>query len=127
MDYEFFTDEQGIPVAQFSMDHEAIGSWFTNEIGTDKKRLQELFALIEKHEQQHFKKSHMSGKDLQLEIDQEIVEITAINDFYDRDQNQDEEESSPDSTDLFDAINRADCGLMDFKDALLSWQEFISE
>lgn len=69
----------------------------------------------------------MSGKDLQLEIDQDIVEITAINDFYDRDQNQGEEESTPDSTDLFDAINRADCGLMDFKDALLSWQEFISE
>lgn len=125
MDYEFFIDEQGMPVAQFSMEHEAIGNWITSEIGTDKTRLQNMFALIEEHEQKRSKRSTVQGREHQLEIDEDIIEITAINDTYDNHDNT--EEDTTDSTDLFDAINRADCGLMDFKDALLSWQEFIGE
>lgn len=121
MDYEFNIDNQGQAVASFSMGHEAIGRWLTDELGSNNAKIEELLDIVEKHEQKHLSKKDLRGKDFRLRINQDVVEVIAHSFGLEAD------EPLPEDTNIYDEAASAECGLMDFKQALLSWQEFVSE
>lgn len=120
MDYEFSYDFLGQPVARFSMGHEAIGRWFSEELCNSLKRINELLNIIEQIEQRNINQRQIIGAEFELHIDINEVEIFAqALDF-------DHNEGLPEDTNLYDEESRSGCGLPDFKQALLSWKTFIS-
>ena len=120
MDYEFCYDLLGQPVARFSMGHEAIGRWFSEELGPDLQRINELLSIIEQIELRGISRRQLIGSEFELHIDINEVEIFAqALDF-------DNNEELPEDTNLYDEESRSGCGLPDFKQALLSWKTFVS-
>ena len=119
MDYEFTMQTNNVS-AVFSMGHEAIGSWFTNELGTHLDKIDSLLTQAKeiKNGQRH--QLHIDGCDLQLDISRISVEIRNINE----DRSLDGLEEGDDA-ELYDQENNAECGLDDFIEALISWREFI--
>jgi uncharacterized protein YacL (UPF0231 family) len=118
MDYEFTLDEYDRPVAIFSSGFEALGRWFTEELN-DHELIHELLGVVEHLEQQRIQRRQLFGRDSQLDIDQDEVTVTATalgSDAY---------EELPEGTRLYDDEAAASCGLQDFKQALLSWQDFV--
>ena len=120
MDYEFNYDILGQPIAQFSMGHEAIGRWFSEELCNNQQRIDELLNIIEQIEQHHIIQRRLIGLEFELHINKDDVEIFAQTlDF-------DVEEELPEDTNLYDDESHSGCGLPDFKQALLSWKKFVS-
>ena len=141
MDYQFSTDLYQQPVAKCSMEHEAFGHWLTDEIGKDTTKLIKILKKIDQLESNNCKHAVFSGTEFQLRLNQEdaIVFSSFLGEspddqlddvdsaLFNHDQNDlgsmgfDTDELS-----LDDQNGHAECGLEDFKDFLLSWQEFIS-
>lgn len=119
MDYEFSIDELGRPRAKFSMGAEAIGRWFTEELSDDHHLVNQLVAIIETLEHGAINDYKQSGKEFQLRLNQHEIEVVALA----LDLGFDEE--LPEETNLYDEESYAGCGLLDFKQALLSWQSFV--
>ncbi len=120
MDYEFSYDLLGQPIARLSMGHEAIGRWFSEELGSDLQRINELLNIIEEIELRKVSQRQLIGAEFELHIDINEVEIFAQTlDF-------DVAEDLPEDTNLYDEESRSGCGLPDFKQALLSWKTFVS-
>ena len=119
MDYEFTRDEYGKVFAQFSMGHEAIGRWFSQELGTDQAALVELLERIDALEQRKIGQHRIEGDEYQLRLNWDQIEVLAMALEIDVD------EELPESTNLYDQELFSECGLQDFKQAVLRWQEFI--
>ena len=119
MDYDFETNFLDEPIAKFSMGHEAIGRWLSEELSTNALLLEEVLSSIAQIENNTMSKKKFIGQDFDLLIDLNEAIIQAHSLAYDY---QDE---LPDNTALFDQELIADCGLPDFKQALISWQEFL--
>ena len=115
MDYEFRYNSQNLPVAEFSMGHEAIGRWITDELGDSIAKIQELLSVIEQIENAQLAQKTIFGRELTLSLSQEDVEITAA---YDTD------EELPEDTSLSEDELTASCGLPDFKQAVEEWLLF---
>lgn len=120
MDYEFSYDETNQPIARFSLGHEAVGRWFTEELGSDQQAITKLLETVRHAEQNRLNRLHVQGSEFQLRIEQNEVEVVALAFDIDVD------EPIPEDTSLYDAESYAECGLQDFKQALLSWQMFIT-
>ncbi|WP_293268104.1 YacL family protein [Neptunomonas sp.] len=120
MDYEFTFDELGRPVAKFSMGAEAIGRWFSEELGGDRQQMDQLVLLIEEIELGNMIDHQQSGQEFQLRLNKNEVEVVALALGLDVD------EELPEETNLYDEESYAGCGLPDFKQALISWQSFVS-
>jgi uncharacterized protein YacL (UPF0231 family) len=101
MDYEYTIDEYGQLNAHFSIGYEALG------------------ICIDQLE--HRKKSsfHLEGKEFQLRLNYDGVEVVALALGIDVD------EALPENTNLYDQESFSECGLQDFKQAVLMWQEFV--
>lgn len=121
MDYDFTIDENDEPVARFSIGHEAIGRWFTEELAIDSLRINELLSMIDQCQQGLIKRHSMMGRLFQLIINEDEVEVVALALNADVD-----EADLPEDTNVFDQELQAECGLEDFKGALLSWQTFVA-
>lgn len=115
MDYEYRYNSQNQPVAEFSMGHEAIGRWITDELGASSAKIQELLGVIEAIENTQLAQKTIFGRELTLSLSQEDVEITAA---FDTD------EELPEDTNLSEDESTASCGLPDFKQAVEEWLEF---
>ncbi|MEH6556896.1 MAG: YacL family protein [Oceanicoccus sp.] len=118
MDYEFTLDEYDRPVAIFSSGFEALGRWFTEELN-DHEFIHELLSIVEQLEQHRIQRRQLFGSDSHLDIDQDEVTVTATA------LGSDADEDLPEGTRLYDDESVASCGLQDFKQVLLSWQDFV--
>lgn len=119
MDYDFTFDEYDKPVAEFSMGHEAIGTWFTEELGKNQQRIEEIIDILDQLVNRRVQQRQIEGTEYQLRMNQEDVEVRALSIGLEVD------EELPQDTHLYDQESYAECGLEDFQQALISWQEFI--
>ena len=123
MGYHFRQDLVGLPVAQFSIGHEAVVLWLTDELGKDL-RVESLLQLVTSMEQGQLGFRDIIGLSMKLTLDITGIELEPLEDDY---STQDLDEQLMDETELLSLDDRhAQCGLTDFKQALLSWQLFIT-
>ncbi|MFT5690890.1 MAG: hypothetical protein ACI92E_000213 [Oceanicoccus sp.] len=127
MDYEFTLDEYDRPIAEFSMGFEALGRWLTEELGSEQHNIDDLLDIVIQLEQKRITSRQLFGEDSKLVIDQDQVEVMALALEIERDEESDNVQTLPENTRLYDDESYAHCGLQDFKQALLSWQEFVQE
>lgn len=116
MDYEFQRDLMGRFEAHFSMGHEALGNWLTQEISDDKQLAQSILQIIRNN--QGFWQYKQSGKEYDLLLTHEEAEVRAH-------ALEMEDEDIPEELEVFDAGSIAHCGLDDFIELLEAWTEFI--
>lgn len=119
MDYDFSFDEYDKPVAEFSMGHEAMGSWFSDELGANKQRIEELIEIIDQLINRRIEQRVIEGTEYQLRLNHEDAEVRSLSLDIDID------EELPENTNLYDDESFSECGLEDFQQVLKSWQEFI--
>ncbi len=120
MDYHFTVDDHGRPVAAFTMGHEAIGRWLSEELGSNPQRTEQLLQRIEQLELRQCHRHRQIGSEFQLRIEHDEIEIIALALAAEVD------DELPEETELFDQQLYAECGLEDFKQLLLAWLAFIS-
>lgn len=119
MDYELEYDYMGYPLAKFSMGHEAFGRWFTEELSKDIILVDKILSGISQIENKTVVEKNYRGKVFELMLELEQVSVRALALDYDSG------EELGDNLQLFDQELMSDCGLPDFKEALISWREFI--
>ncbi len=119
MDYDFSFDEYDRPVAEFSMGHEAIGTWFNDELGKNEQRIEEIIEVLDQLVNRRIQQRQIEGTEYNLRMNQENIEVIALSLGLEVD------EELPENTNLYDDESFAECGLEDFQEALISWQEFI--
>jgi uncharacterized protein YacL (UPF0231 family) len=131
MDFEFKKNINGQPTAKFSMEHEAIGRWLSEEISNNQSKLVQILTLIEQFEQGNIAFKEIIGTEFQLSISHSGVEIKALNleaayfDNFNHNTFSGDDDHS-EEMELYDKESYAECGLHDFKIVLLSWQEYIN-
>lgn len=122
MEYQFRRNRlEGTVFAEFSMDHEVLGSWFAEDLGDDHNRAQHILneiMLIKTGKANHWREI---GKDLTIDIDSEQVRVFA--NVIDFEENHDLDEAM----NLYNAESESYCGLEDFESTLQSWIAFIQE
>lgn len=116
MDYEFTLDAYSQPLALFSMGHEAIGRWFSEELGSNQEKMDKLLYMIDQLEQHQSISEQVFGLDAALMLNRHEIEITAT--VFDID------EEAPEGTTFYDDESGGGCGLEDFKQALLAWKNY---
>ncbi|MDN4502809.1 YacL family protein [Alteromonadaceae bacterium BrNp21-10] len=119
MDYQFFHQADGLPKAEFSMGTEALGRWFTEELATDQQKITQLLTAIEQLEQQQIKDYELIGNEFSLRLNQDEIEI-----FANSTQALETEILAEDIY-LYEQESSCGCGLEDFLQVLLSWQQFV--
>lgn len=133
MDYEFRRDISGQAQARFSMEHLAIGRWFTEELNTPTKAetlLTKLHAIEQAKETEYYQ----AGFELSLSIRHDGVSVSPkTNEGWDeRDtylgyMDLDDEHQAGDNTELYQQESNAECGMLDFKEALSAWLSYIQD
>lgn len=119
LDYEFIFDESSRPQAIFSSGHEAISTYFSIELAT-LVAIGEVLAVVDKVEEGEITQYHFQGSEFQLRLSREGAEVIANALGYEV------YEELPESTELYDQELQAECGLLDFHQALLEWQHFLT-
>lgn len=119
MDYEFSVDEYDRPIAEFSLGHEAIGRWLTEELCDQLQVVDELLTLIQQIELRQIPSHKHTGTLFELQISEDEVEVTALS------LKNEMSEELPENTRLYDDEHYAECGLKDFKHAVQAWKAFI--
>ena len=128
MDFEFKTDFIGRPVARFSMGHEALGSWFSDELGSNHSRITELLAVIEQLCNCQRWEFELPGSEYYLSLTRDTATVKGVALSLSTDQDQfDSDNLAAEELDFYDDELHTSCGLDDFKAALLSWQSFIAK
>ena len=130
MDFKFKKNIYGQSTAIFSMEHEVIGRWLNDEIYENQPKISEILILIEKLEQGRIGFKEIIGSEFQLSMSHTGVEIKALSldaDYPDFNDNSCESDEPFEYGELYDKESYAECGLLDFKLVLLSWQEYINE
>jgi uncharacterized protein YacL (UPF0231 family) len=118
LDYQFHFDERNRPIAEFSMGHEVFGTWFTDELRSNTHKIMQLLQMIETLEQRSSFEQQMQGMEHQLTLTRDDVEISPLHESL---------EEIPEDAELSEEGSFAQCGLPDFKQALISWQAFLAE
>ncbi|MCR8923222.1 YacL family protein [Dasania sp. GY-MA-18] len=121
MDYEFTLDEYDRPIAEFSSGFEALGRWLSEEVSNDEQQIEELLDIITQLEQKRINSRQLFGRDAQLTLSHNEVEAIALA------LTEDSSYELPEDTQLYNDESEASCGLLDFKEAVLAWQQFINE
>ncbi|WP_438863556.1 YacL family protein [Neptunicella sp.] len=118
MEYQFTRNDNAKPVAHFSMGAEAFGRWFSDELATHSSA-QHLLLIIAQLEQRQIDEYRLVGQEFVLNLSQDEVDVIS------KDLLVGEQSELPEGTEYYDQEHQAGCGLADFKQALLSWSEFI--
>ncbi|MBW8183362.1 YacL family protein [Shewanella nanhaiensis] len=122
MEYEFRRNTlTGTVMANFSMDHEALGFWFAEELGECAEKYNEICQVVAKLQSNQLIHWRMVGKALSLELDAEQARIFA------NELENGEEFELEDAMSLYNGESEAYCGLEDFQAALESWHVFLTE
>lgn len=122
MEYEFRRNSlTGTYLASFSMDHEVLGQWFSEELGSELAKIQQVLDIIKEIQSGKRDSWRLIGKDFTLDLDEEQARIYANALGFEQDYELEEAMS------LYDAESEAYCGLEDLEEALLSWYEFVQK
>jgi uncharacterized protein YacL (UPF0231 family) len=116
MEYEFHYNSANQAQAEFSMGHEAVGRWFSDELGENLVKIDQLLAIIDDIEHGRLAQKTLYGVELSLSLNPDEVEVNAL---------FDSDEELPEDTYLSENHSHAGCGLLDFKQALVDWQSFL--
>ncbi|MEP4888802.1 MAG: YacL family protein [Aliiglaciecola sp.] len=119
MNYQFIRNLRGIPEAQFEMGHEAFSRWFSEELGTNKDKIVEIFSAIDSLEKRQIKEYRSTGLEFDLQMDSDEVEVRS------KDLDMQGPDELPEGTELYDQESVSGCGLEDFKQVLNSWCDFV--
>ena len=103
------------------MGAEALGRWLSEELGGNQQQIRQLLAVIDQLQQQQLTDHQLTGKEFTLRLNKDEVEV-----FANHIVNQDSEELAEDLHHYDDELH-CGCGLADFQDILLSWQQFIQD
>lgn len=120
MDYHFQRSFSGQPEAQFTMDHEAMGIWLTEELGSSQQRLEHLLQVVDSLEKGLRWEYFDDGIDYRLHLTRDRAEVRAA--LLDTEMDCEEMED----LDYYDHESISHCGLDDFKALLLGWQDFLN-
>ena len=120
MEYQFRRDLAGKPEAHFSMNHEAMGIWVTEELGTNQHLLQKILDTIHRLSNKELWEYEYEGQDFHLVMTRSQAEIKAA--LLETDMYSEEMEDM----DYYDNESSSHCGLNDFKTMLLSWKGYIT-
>ncbi|TYK67273.1 YacL family protein [Colwellia echini] len=127
MEYEFVHDAiTGEARALFSLEHEVIGPWLEVELGRDANKLNELLNTIGDVEAGKLHEILITGSEYSITLSRDEVSIqtnVSMNGVL-NDNGEGLSEMLTDDHIHLDQNEMAGCGLDDFKDLLLSWQEF---
>ena len=78
MDYELKHDYMGAPSAKFSMGHEALGRWFTEELSNDVNLIDKILDSISIIENKGAFEQTFCGKNFELTIELGQVSVRAL-------------------------------------------------
>ena len=117
MDYEFSRDLYGRYKAEFSMGHEALGLWLSEELATNVMLMTSLLAKLEQLQNRQCWEHIQSGREFTLSMSQEGVEVRSS-------QLDDRDDQAPEELNHYDQESEACCGLDDFRQLLEEWQRF---
>ena len=110
MEYEFRRNTlTGTVLASFSMDHEALGFWFAEELGECPEKYTEICQIVAKLQSNQLIHWRLVGKALSLELDSEQARVFA------NELESGEEFELEDAMSLYDGESEAFCGLEDFQ------------
>ncbi|MFB2778282.1 YacL family protein [Shewanella mangrovisoli] len=122
MEYEFRRNSlTGTYLASFSMDHEVLGQWFSEELGPELAKIQQVLDIIKEIQAGKRDSWRLIGGDLTLDLDEEQARIYANVLGFEQEYELEE------SMSLYDSESEAYCGLEDLEEALLSWYEFVQK
>ncbi|MEL4429924.1 YacL family protein [Shewanella mangrovisoli] len=122
MEYEFRRNSlTGTYLASFSMDHEVLGQWFSEELGPELAKIQQVLDIIKEIQAGKRDSWRLIGGDLTLDLDEEQARIYANALGFEQEYELEE------SMSLYDSESEAYCGLEDLEEALLSWYEFVQK
>lgn len=122
MEYEFRRNTlTGTVFANFSMDHEALGFWFVEELGESEGKYNKICQIVDKLQSNELMNWCVVGKALSIELDTEQVRIFA------NELENGQKCELEDAMSFYDGESEAFCGLEDFLSALQSWNSFVNE
>lgn len=122
MEYDFKRNTlTGTVLADFNMEHQVLGRWFSEELADDRGAYLAIVKAISQVRASKLESWRYIGGDLCLELDAEQARVFAS--VLDSDQ----EHELDDSVSLYDAESECFCGLEDFESVLNSWREFLDE
>lgn len=116
MEYQFVRDLEGNIVVNMSMDHEAVGHWFNEEIRLEPtllKKVSQAAQWVKGTEQQW----SFVGKEYQILLDDQEVMIRANALTFDTDELEE-------GMSYYDLESLAFCGLEDFLELIVAYQRF---
>lgn len=119
MDYELHRDLYGRHQATFSMGHEALGLWLSEELGADLPLLNTLLAKVEQLQARACGEYRHAGREFDLHMSVEGIEVRAT--LLD---NMDDE--ATEGLHHYDQESEAHCGLDDFRQLLEAWRDFTA-
>ena len=124
MDFEFRrnTLDDGV-VAFFSMEHQIIGRWFTEELNIDQQKLIKLKSALVQVEKGTLHDWRLIGRESTIEVTREQITIFENN----LDINEDSTEELEQGFSLYSAESIAYCGFEDFCNALESFEAFLAD
>ncbi len=120
MDYKFFREISGKPIAQCEPEAATFGDWLSHELGNDDSAVSALLGVIEQLQSQQLKSHKVKGHDYTLVLDQDEAELHRHLGYWDEDM------ALPEGTEL-DQQDEVGGGLQDLKELLLEWSEFIND
>lgn len=119
MDYQFIRNDRAEPAAIFEMGAETLGLWFSEELGRDRQKIKHLLDVIQQLEHKDIEQYALQGREFNMDLTRDEIEVYAA---ITRDEGVID---IPEDTELYDQESICGCGLEDFKEVLLSWQEFV--
>jgi uncharacterized protein YacL (UPF0231 family) len=119
MDYQFKTDLYGQPSAKFSMGHEAIARWLSDELSSNQNAVRKLIDLITEIENGEVGFREFNGTEFQLTINLSGIQVNPLEGSFDQD------DFLLEDNNIYEGESFAECGLTDFKEVLTAWLEFI--
>jgi uncharacterized protein YacL (UPF0231 family) len=122
MDYQFFYDILGEPVATCELDCEAFGDWLSHDIAKNLEQITLLLNTIQQLQTDQLTSYQHNGKEYHLQLDKDEVELI-LNNNHIQDMTPSEDDESQELENLY---IQSGCGLADFHTLLKAWQQFIS-
>ena len=117
MEYEFLRDLTGQVKVRMSMDHEAVGHWFNDEVSENLALLAEVEAAAQsiKGSQRQWQRV---GREYTLWMDDEEVMIRANQLAFDNDELEE-------GMNYYDEESLAFCGVEDFLAVIAAYRQFL--
>jgi len=122
MDYQFFHDILGNPIATCELECEAFGDWLSHDIAQDLRQITLLLNTIQQLQNNQLMSYQHNGKEYHLLLDKDEVELI-LNNNHIQNMAVAEDETNQELADLH---IQSGCGLVDFDTLLKAWQQFIS-